>query len=273
MLQELLTWLPQGAGRAWLAGAVVCAAAGLFLWAAGARVSRSVFTLLGVALGAWGALLLGRRLWPEVEPMGLACGGALVLGLAGYLLHTMWVGLTLGTLLGSAGALVAWKRLAGDATWSMPILDFSAPAHVILHDFWASLPGSLPKVMPVVICGCFATGVLITVFWPKLGRVLTFAAVGTLMFVAGGALALAMARPDWLAYLPAAAQTQGVALAVLVMAGAALQWTMFPGPAQPARFGTRDAATDGPRRPFRPRDVNDLGGRGMARMKLTEARA
>ena len=89
---------------------------------------------------------------------------SLVLGLAGYLLHTVWIGLTLGTLLGSSGVLIAWKRLAGEATWSVPMLDLSAPTHVILHDLWASLPGSLPKVMPLVVCGCFATGVMITVF-------------------------------------------------------------------------------------------------------------
>ena len=271
MLQELLTWLPRDAGRAWLAAALACAAAGLFLWAVGARVGRSVFTLVGVAAGAWGALLLRQRMWPEVEPMGLACGGALVLGLAGYLLYTMWVGLTLGTLLTTAGVLIAWKRLAGGASWSIPVLDFSAPAHVILHGLWASLPGALPKVMPLVVCGCFATGVMVTVLWPKLGRVLAFSAVGTLMFVAGGVVATALARPDWLAYFPGASQTQGVALAVLVTAGAALQWSMLPGPASPAGAPRERGET---RQSFRPRDVNDLNPRGgMGRMKLTEARA
>jgi hypothetical protein len=124
--------------------------------------------------------------------------------------------------------------------------------------------------MPLVVCGCFASGVMLTVFWPKLGRVLAFSAVGTLMFVAGGVIAVATARPEWLAYFPAASQTQGVALAVLVTAGAALQWSMLPGPVKPAN-APREAAES--RKPFRPRDVNDLGRPGVGRMKLTEARA
>jgi hypothetical protein len=271
MLQELLTWLPQDATRAWLPGALACAAGGLFLWAMGARVGRSVFTLAGVAVGAWGGLIVRQRLSPEVEPMGLACGGALVLGLAGYLLYTMWVGLTLGTLLCAAGALIAWKRLGGGASWSVPVLDLSGPVHVILRDLWASLPGVLPKVMPLVVCGCFASGVMITVMWPKLGRVLAFAAVGTLMFVAGGVAATAIARPEWLAYLPGASQTQGVALAVLVTAGAMLQWAMLPVPVRPAAPPAEPRDRSESRQAFRPRDVRGLGAGG--RLKLTEARA
>ena len=277
MLQEFLSWVPQVVARPWLPGAVACAVAGLVLWAAGARVSRSVFTLLGVAAGAWGALFARQRLWPEVEPMGLACAGALVLGLAGYLLHTVWVGLTLGTILGWAGVLIAWKRLAGGASWSVPALDLSAPAHVILRDLWGSLPGPLPKVMPLVICGCFGTGVVITLVWPKLGRVLAFAAVGSLMLVGGGVVALAIARPEWLAYFPAAAQTQGVALALVVTLGAALQWSMFPGPPGSTAAASPAAGDEfaEPRQSRRPRDVNDDDGatRGLGRMKLTEARA
>lgn len=276
MLQDLLSWVPQppDAGRAWLGGAVACAVAGLFLWAAGARVSRSVFTLAGVAAGAWGAMVVRQRLWPEGEPMGLACGGALVLGLAGYLLHGVWVGLTLGTLMTAAGALIAWKRLAGGAAWSVPVIDFSGPAHVILHDFWTSLPGSLPRVMPLVACGCFAAGVMVTVCWPKLGRVLAFAALGAVMLVVGGVVALAIAHPQGLAYFPAAAQMQGIALAVLVMAGAALQWSMLPSPTTPATAVPREPpATESSRRLFRPRDGNDLGTGGVGRMKFTEARA
>jgi hypothetical protein len=288
MLQQLISGLPQDAGRGWLAGALVCAAAGLVFWGVGARVGRSAFTLAGVAAGAWIGLRVPRWIGSEVEPMGLACAAALVLGLAGYLLHTVWVGLTLGGLFTAAGVALTWDKLAGGAAWSVPVLDPSAPAHEILRGVWASLPGGLPRIMPYVAMGCFAAGVLITVVWPKLGRVLAFGVLGSLMLAAGGAAAIAIARPAWLAYFPAGSGAQGVALAALMLAGAAAQWLMYPRPARPAsapprppapRPLWRDVVRERERERERERNDRPAGAAGMRRgetvggMKLTEARA
>lgn len=282
MLQELLSWLPQDAGRNWLTAAVVCAAAGIVLWGAGARVGRSTWALVGVAAGAWVGLRVPQWTGSEVEPMGPACLAALVLGLGGYLLHTVWVGMTLGTLAAAAGGLLAWNKLAGREAWIVPVLDLSAPWHETLRALWASLPGGLPRVMPYVLVACFAAGVLITVAWPKLGRVLAFSALGGLLFGAGGVIAIALTRPQWLEYFPAGSGAQGVALAVLVMTGAAIQWLMYPRPPKPV-----NAAASLARRPVAParenpnrRLVNDeliaaaVRGANVGGMKLTtEARA
>lgn len=289
MLQELLSWLPQDAGPNWLTAAVLCAAAGLVLWGAGARVGRSALTLVGVAAGTWAGLRVPQWTGFEFEPMGLACIGALALGLAGYLLHTVWVGLTLGALFAGAGVLLAWNKLAGGASWSIPALDLSAPWHEVLRGLWASLPGGLPRVMPYVVASCFAAGVLITVLSPKVGRVLAFSALGGLLLSAGGVIAIALARPQWLEYFPAGSGAQGVALAALVTIGAAVQWLMYPRPQKPVNVPpapARAPAAAAPQRParrenVRRREVNDdliaaaVRGASVGGMKLTttEARA
>src|SRR5688572_17199937 len=127
-IQALLTRLPPDAGGRAVALCGVVAVAGLFLWVIGARVSRSMFTLVGVAAGAWAGLHLPRWMGWEIDAMAVAIGGALVAGLAGYLLHMLWVGLTLGTLLASAGIFIAWHRLAAGASWSMPTIDAGSSA-------------------------------------------------------------------------------------------------------------------------------------------------
>ena len=289
MLQELLSWLPSDAGRTWLVGALGCAAAGLLFWGAGARVGRSAFTLGGVAAGAWLGLRLPGWMGSEVEPMGVAGAGALVLGMAGYLLHTVWVGLMLGGLLTAAGVLLTWNKLSGGAEWSIPVLNLSDPAHEILRTVWTSLPGGLPRVMPYVILGCFSAGVLITVVRPKLGRVLAFSALGTLMLAAGGVVSVAIVRPEWLAYFPGRSGVQGVALAALMLTGAAAQWLMYPRPAHPVDPGARPrtsapaAATPRPlwRDVVRERErernqravVAGMRAANVGGAKLTEARA
>jgi hypothetical protein len=96
MLQEWLARLPQDAGPRGLACALLMAVAGLVLWLVGARFSRSIFTLLGVAAGAWVGLRVPRWMGWEIDAMAIAIGGALVLGLAGYLavvagLHDVYV--------------------------------------------------------------------------------------------------------------------------------------------------------------------------------------
>src|SRR5206468_9593604 len=93
-LATLTAWL----GRYALLAALVGSAAGFVLWLAGSRFSRSLVTLLAVTVGAvLGMHLPGWFDWP-IEGMGLAVGGAMVLGLSGFLLHNTWVGLSLSGL-------------------------------------------------------------------------------------------------------------------------------------------------------------------------------
>lgn len=232
--QALLTRLPPDAGGRAVAVALVAAGAGLFLWLIGARVSRSVFTLLGVTAGAWAGVHLPRWMGWEIDSMAVAIGAALVLGLAGYLLHMLWVGLALGTLLASAGVFITWHRLMAGESWSMPSLDVAATASDLLRELWNTLPSTVSRAVPLVGGVCFATGALMATFTPKFARVLTFSLVGTLLLTVGGVAAVAIARPEWLAKLPTSTQTQGVALASIVMLGAAIQWALCPRVSKPA---------------------------------------
>ncbi len=273
MLQELLTRLPSEAGPRGLAVALAVAAAGLVLWVAGARFSRSIFTLVGVAAGAWLGLRVPRWMGWEIDAMAISIGGALVLGLAGYLLHTMWVGAALGTMLAAAGVGIAWHRLGLGVGWSLPVVDTSAGMTELIRSLWKSLPDNPAPALPTVAGVCLAAGGLIAAVWPKLGRVLTFSLLGSLMLVGGGLAAMRFARPPWIESIPAAAQTQGVTLAILVVLGAAMQWALLP------RAGNADEKAGSKnsdflaRTPRGPRDVRDLGASKLGPMKLKEARA
>lgn len=230
MLHELLTRLPTDAGTRGLTLALSLAATGLLLWIAGARFSRSFFTLAGVAAGAWLGLRVPRWLEWEIDPMAVSIGAALVLGLAGYLLHMTWVGLMLGGSLATAGVCVAWHRM-GDG--SIPTVDVNQPVNDALRALWAQLPGGATRVIPMIAGACFVAGGIATFFWPRLARVLAFSLLGSALLAGGGLAAVWLARPQWLDRLPTDAQTQGVALAILVVLGAIVQWILLPRAAKP----------------------------------------
>src|SRR3982751_2827419 len=123
MVQELLGRMPHDAGPRWVALAVCAAGVGLVLWTAGARLSRWLFTLVGVGAGTWVGLHAPRWFGWEIDSTGTAICGAFAFGIAGYLLHGLWVAILLAAQLAVAGGLVAWHRasLAG-ATWEWPKL-------------------------------------------------------------------------------------------------------------------------------------------------------
>lgn len=222
----LTAWL----GRYALLAALVGSAAGLILWLAGSRFSRSLVTLLAVSVGA----ALGTNLprwfgWP-IDGMGLAVGGAVVLGLTGFLLHNTWVGLSLSAL------LVLW---AGTAAWTIagrgepfaihwPDIDPAAPASVVLASIWRAMPGELPWVMPVAVAGALLTAVVISIVSPRLARVLAYSLAGLSLLVAAGLWAMRMSQPQWLAKLPRDFATQVALLLALVGMGVMIQWRLTP---------------------------------------------
>lgn len=235
MLQEFLTRLPAEVGPRGLVVALAVTGVGLLLWLAGARVGRSVFALAGVAVGAWLGLRVPRWFGWEIDAMGVAIGAALVLGLAGYLLHTLWVGLTLGTLLAAVGVGIAWHRLAPQSlAWSVPPIDPTGSPADVLRAMWAARPTGFPGTIPLVAAGCLAVGCVTAALLPRLGRVLAFSMLGSVMLAGGGVASVALTRPEWLARLPAATQTQALGLAALVAVGAVIQWALLPRARKPA---------------------------------------
>jgi hypothetical protein len=227
-----LPTLPQGfetaLGRYALLAAFAGTAAGAVLWLAGSRFSRSLVTLLAVSLGA----VLGNQLpgwlgW-SVDAMGIACVGALVLGLTGYLLHTTWIGLSLSLVLALWVGTAAWLTVGGGEQLHWPAMNGSGSVEAILADVWRSLPGELPRVMPVAVAAALIGGVAITVLSPRLGRVLTYTLVGLSLLVVMGVTAMRMSRPDWLALLPRSLVTQLAVLLGMVLTGVLVQWRLTP---------------------------------------------
>jgi ACR3 family arsenite efflux pump ArsB len=82
--------------------------------------------------------------------------------------------------------------------------------------------------MPGAVALALATGVTITVFWPKLARVLAYSVAGLSLLVVAGLWAMQMSRPQWLAMLPRDFVTQVAVLVALVGFGVLIQWRLTP---------------------------------------------
>ena len=227
-----LPTLPQGfeeaTGRYALLVAFAGTAVGTVLWLAGSRFSRPLVTLLAVSLGAVLGVHAPRWFGWSVDSMGVAFVGALALGLSGYLLHTTWVGVALSLVLALWMGVAAWLTVGGGAPLQWPAVNLSANVEVVLSDVWNSLPGDLPRVMPLAVAGALVGGVAITVLSPKLGRVLTYTMVGSSLLVVMGVTAMRMSRPDWLVVLPRSFPTQAVVLLAMVLVGVLIQWRLTP---------------------------------------------
>lgn len=270
ILQELIAHLPEHPASRALGIALGAAGAGLLLSLIGARVSRSFFTLVGVAAGAWIGLQAPRWMGWDIDAMALSIGGALVFGLVGYLLHLAWVALTLGALLASAGAFVVLHRAAADGvTWNSPAIDWGAPLALTLHQLWDAVPAAISRLLPLVSTICFIFAGTMCWMVPKLARVMAFSLLGSALLAGGCVAATAMARPQWLGLLPESTQTQGMALALLVVLSAVIQWILCP---RSPKTGASpyDNATRASRPP---RDVRDLGATTLGPLNLKEARA
>lgn len=228
-----LPTLPQGfedaLGRYALLAAFAGTAVGAVLWLAGSRFSRSLVTLLAVSLGGVVGLHLPDWFGWQVDAMGVAFAGAMVLGLTGYLLHTTWIGFSLSLVLAVWVGTAAWLTVGRGEQLEVPAINWSAQAEVIVADLCRNLPGNLPTVMPLAIAGALAAGVAITVLSPKLGRVLTYTLVGLSVVLVMGASAVRMSRPEWVAMLPRTFGTQVGILLALVLTGVGVQWRLTPG--------------------------------------------
>jgi hypothetical protein len=254
MLHQLLTWLPRDAGTRGFAIAFMVAVAGLALSVAGARFSRSIYTLAAVTGGAWAGLRVPRWMGWELDPMATCIGAALVMGMAGYLLHRAWVGLTLGLMLAVAGIGITWHRLTATGTGTMPAMDLTHSVPVIIREFWAALPRNWSRILLTVAGTGLAGGGMIAWVWPRGSRVLAFSLIGVAMLTGGGVVAVAVARPEWLARVPDSLQSQGIALAVLLVISAGVQSALMPRVKRSAVLVRPPGAP-----PRGPRDVRDLG--------------
>src|SRR5687768_9084266 len=125
MLLELLSLLQRDTDRAALIFAVGGATLGAGLWLLGARYSRAMIALLAVAIGGLLGVTLPRWYGLTISTQATAVGGAVVLGLSGWLLHRVWVGLGLGLVFAAWAALGTWVFYNDPATapaWAWPVV-------------------------------------------------------------------------------------------------------------------------------------------------------
>jgi hypothetical protein len=231
MLHTLTSLLSERFGDRAFSFAIIAAALGVFVWLLGARFGKSVLALIGVGLGAWVGMNLPRWYGWQFDGMALGMGCALVAGFMAYLLHTSWVGTSLLANLAILFALTAWAIIAGNEPWTAPTIADPTVGHAqILRALWGSMPGTLPRVMPYAVGGGVVVAALLSVFWPRAAKGLSWSLIGIGLMFFGGAVALKISRPtaELSTYLPAAAGARVGLLWALAIAGSLVQWWALP---------------------------------------------
>jgi hypothetical protein len=225
MLQLLIQWLPNQVGAAALAIALAGAAAGAVLWLSGARFSRTLVGLFAVAVGAAIGMELPYWMGWSISGAGPAVGLALIAGLAGYIFHRLWIGLGLGLVLAGWAILANWVLLKAPATFDWPAASGSANPTDYFQQLWQSLPANVAHVLPLACGVAMMMGLITTIFWPRLAIATAWSAAGASLLTGLGSAAMQLGRPQWLSLLPQQLGSQLLALTVLVVVGAAAQWT------------------------------------------------
>jgi hypothetical protein len=228
MVCEVLSLLPDAAARCPLGVSVCCATAGLGLWVAGAPFSRSILTLVGVAAGTVFGMRLPAWCGWQVDGMGVAVGGAILVGTFAFLFHRTYVGLLLGIGMMLWAGTGVWIARAGDAVWNWRTVRWHGDLVGLLRDTWATLPPNLHRTLPIACAAGLAGGMMLAVFFPKLSKVLAHSLTGMTLMVVMGALALQATRPEWLTSLPGSNLAQAGVLVALVLVGAGWQWRITP---------------------------------------------
>lgn len=228
MLRELLSLLPDAVVRCSPLVATACAMLGIVLWLCGARFSRAILSLVAVAAGTViGMHLPEWRGW-QIDGMGLAVGGAIVLGSGAFLFHRTCVGAMLGAGLMLWAAAGVWIFMAGDVYWDWHSARWDGDMVQYLGEAWKTLPGSVSRVFPLACFAGMAAGVSFAAFLPKMSKVLAHSLIGVTLVVLMGTVAMSDAHPQWLSAVPGSLQLQGLVLIVLVLIGAAIQWRLTP---------------------------------------------
>lgn len=231
MVQEWINLLPRDPGNAGLIIAVIGSLIGAAVWLLGSRFSRPILTLITVLLGA--AIGMHLPVWFNWNVMGAgpAVGGALVLGISGYALPGMWVGIGFGTVLASWAAVGTWIALHNGADWNWPAIDANTTIVSYAAALWHALPPDVAKYLPWCCGAAMVSGVAMSIIWPKVALLVGWSMAGATLLVGMGVAAVNFGRPQWLANLPTPMWAQTSLLAMVVTLGALIQWKLGPKPA------------------------------------------
>lgn len=230
VVQELVYILPQDAGTMGLIVAAAGSLTGAAIWLMGARFSRTIITLLTVLLGASIGLHLPQWFGWQISGAGPAVGIALLLGVTGYVLHGMWVGIGLGTVLASWAAMACWMALRHGVAWTWPEYPKGATVAWYLAEIWHSMPPDVTRILPYACGTALVSGLASAIIWPKTSLIVGWSMAGATLLLGMGVAAADYSRPNLLAHVPPQPWAQLGALALVVFIGALIQWKLGPKP-------------------------------------------
>jgi len=229
MLQELLKLMPTEAGDGALILAMIGTVVGVGFWVAGVKTSRPLVTLLTVLAGAAIGLQLPRWFNWGVSGSGPAVGGAILLGVAGFTLHRMWLGLSLGVIVAWWAAVGIWLMMHGKTTWAWPAIDESTTACSYLKSAWANVPPDIARLLPWSSAVAVISALAAAILWPRLVTAIHWSALGLTMIVCLGLMAInAGQHPERIEKLPQSTLTQNLVLFALLLLGVVIQWKLAP---------------------------------------------
>jgi len=228
MLQELVALLPKDAPPHAVPVGFAVAIAGMMLWLIAAKFSRYFMALLAVAVGATIGMHLPQWFGWSVPGAGTAVGAAVVLGVTGFVLHGLWIGLGLGICCSVWVTLVFWMVMRHGQAWVWPTITPDTTTCSYARECWALLPPSMAHILPFGVAASVITGLAMAILWPRLTTALKWSLTGLTMALFGALVACNYGRPDLLAYLPPATAVQVAVLAGLLGVGAGIQWKLAP---------------------------------------------
>jgi hypothetical protein len=228
MVQEIAQLLPKDVATSVIVMALLGTLFGASLWLIGARFSRSMITLLLVAVGAGAGLMLPKWCGWAIDGWVTAIGGSLILGASGFFMHRFWVAVGLGLVVAAWVAVPVWVMSKGPETWSPPKHEAGTTAIKYSSALWQSVPATAQRYLPAACAIAVISGIGAALMWPRIGIVLLYSMTGVTLLVGLGLFAMNAARPQWIGSLPARPAPQALILFGMVAFGAVLQWRIAP---------------------------------------------
>jgi len=245
MLQLWVNHLPENLSSLALGLAMAGVLIGLGLWLAGAKISRWLLTLTLVALGAWVGLRLPRWFGWSIDGMGPAVGLSVVLGVSGYILHRLWVGVGLGLVLALWTVWAMWFALDVDQRLSWPAeMPVDATLPMLLGAIWSGVPDTLSRLLPFAAGAALMSGFAMTILYPRVALVLMHSLSGVTLVVMLGLLLIQTGDSSWLQRLPTEVWAQATLLGGMTLLGALVQCRLGVPNEAAAAEGAQDKADE-----------------------------
>jgi hypothetical protein len=240
MVQELVNLLPRDGGSVGLVVAIVGSLIGMLAWLVGSRFSRPVVTLLTVTIGAIVGMHMPVWFGWDISGAGPAVGAALVLGVTGYALHGLWVGIGLGTVLASWAAMACWIIFRNGANLTWPPITTDTTLIDYCKAIWQQMPAEVAQYLPFAAATALISGVAAAIVWPRASLILGWSMAGATLLAGMGVAAVNFERPQWLEHVPQPMWAQSVLLGSLVAIGSLVQWKLGPKPVGATRKKPKD---------------------------------